>query len=75
MPQLDRDAEGRILVDIRAKVSEKLLACVAKNGGKVVRQDERYNSVIAYLPLDKIEEVAALSTVRAVRPAAKATTH
>jgi hypothetical protein len=74
-PRLRSDGEGRVLVDIRARVTEKLIACVGKLGGKVVSHSERYNSILAYVALDKLEEIAELPQVKAIRPAAEAITN
>jgi hypothetical protein len=74
-PRLRTDGEGRVLVDIRARVTEKLIAGVGKLGGKVVSHSERYNSILAYVALDKLEEIAELPQVKAIRPAAEAITN
>jgi hypothetical protein len=74
-PRLRSDSEGRVLVDIRAKLTDKLVACVGKLGGKVVSQSERYNSILAYVALDKLEKIAGLRQVKSIRPAAEAATN
>jgi hypothetical protein len=74
-PRLRSDSEGRVLVDIRAKLTDKLVACVGKMGGKVVSQSERYNSILAYVALDKLEKIAGLRQVKSIRPAAEAATN
>jgi hypothetical protein len=74
-PRLRTDDEGRVLVDIRAKVTDKLLACVGEMGGKVVSHSERYNSILAYVALGKLEKLAELPQVKAIRPAAEAITN
>ncbi|MBZ5704479.1 MAG: hypothetical protein LAN63_03940 [Acidobacteriia bacterium] len=74
-PRLRTDSEGRVFVDIRGKVTDKLIACVGKMGGKVVSHSERYNSILAYVPLEKLEKIAGLRQVKAIRPAAEAMTN
>lgn len=74
-PRLRTDDQGRVLVDIRAKVTDKLVACVAKMGGKVVSHSERYNSIQAYVPLTKLEKLAGLRQITSIRPAAEAATN
>lgn len=74
-PRLRTDDEGRVLVDIRAKVTDKLVACVGKMGGKVVSHSERYNSILAYVALNKLEEIAGWRQVKAIRPAPEAITN
>ena len=73
-PRLRTDDEGRVLVDIRAIVTDKLVACVSKLGGKVVSHSERYHSILAYVALDKLEKIAGWRQVKAIRPAAEAIT-
>jgi hypothetical protein len=62
-------------VDIRAGATDKLFAYVGKLGGKVVSHSERYNSILAYVALDKLEEIAELPQVKTIRPAAEAITN
>src|SRR5262245_49763895 len=52
--QLERDAKGRVLVDVRMPVTPRTLARIEKLGGQVVSSSKEYHSIIAYLALDKI---------------------
>jgi subtilisin-like proprotein convertase family protein len=65
------DNQGRALVDIRGDMSQ-LAGTVEALGGKPV--STQANSQRAWMPLDKIEELAANPAVRAVRQALAATT-
>jgi hypothetical protein len=69
------DAKRRALVSIRARVTADLLATIKKLGGEVVSSSERDNDIRAYLPLGKLEELAASKTVSAIMPAEEATTN
>jgi hypothetical protein len=69
------DAKRRALVTIRARVTTDLLAAIKKLGGEVVSSSERDNDIRAYLPLGKLEELAASKTVSAIMPAEEATTN
>jgi hypothetical protein len=69
------DGRGRVLVDIRARVSKSLLARVRRLGGEVVSTSERYNTIIARFPLARLETLAARGDVRFIGPASKATTN
>jgi subtilisin-like proprotein convertase family protein len=60
------DNQGRVLVDIRGDMSQ-LAGTVETLGGKAV--NTRADSQRAWLPLDKIEDLAANPAVRAVRQA------
>ncbi len=69
------DARGRVLVDIRARVSSGLLARVRRLGGEVVSSSQSYNSILARFPLERLEALAAREDVRFVGPSARATTN
>jgi hypothetical protein len=68
------DDKGRALVDIRVKVSAESLNLVKRRGGSIVSSSPKYDSIIARLPLLEIERLAANAAVRAIVPAAEATT-
>jgi hypothetical protein len=69
------DRKRRALVSIRARVTKDLLAIVKTLGGEVVSSSERDNDIRAWLPLGKLEELAASKTVSAIMPAEEATTN
>jgi hypothetical protein len=73
--QLEKDAKGRALVDIRAPVTKKILALIKKLGGNIVSSSERYQSIIAYLPLGKLEALAGSREVRFIAPKAQSMTN
>jgi uncharacterized repeat protein (TIGR01451 family) len=65
----------RALVDVRADVDDALLARLGGLGAEIESAFPEYRAVRARLPLDRIEEVAALPGVSFVEPAAEATTN
>ena len=65
------DAQGRVLVDIAGDVTEAEIGAL---GGAIVGTSRVHRSARAWLPLDRLEELAASSAVRAIRPALHATT-
>jgi hypothetical protein len=67
------DAKHRAFVTIRARVSKDLLATIKTLGGDVTSSSERDNDIRAYLPLGKLESLAASKTVYAIGPAEEAT--
>jgi hypothetical protein len=73
--QLERDAKGRVLVDIRVPVTKKILALLKKLGGTVVSSSDRYHSIIAYLPLGKLEQLAHSKEVKFIAPKAQSMTN
>ncbi|KDN16974.1 S8 family serine peptidase [Amycolatopsis rifamycinica] len=68
-------ATGTVLVDIRAsKVSPDLLAGLTKAGAGIRAVSDRYGSVRAEVPLDKVGEIAARGDVKRVEQADQAMT-
>jgi hypothetical protein len=72
---LEKDAKGRVLVDIRAPVTKKVRARIEKLGGTVVSSSDKYHSIIAYLPLGKLERLAGSKEVQFIAPKAQAMTN
>jgi hypothetical protein len=69
------DEKGRAMVTIRARVSKALLAKIKGMDAEIVSSSERYNDIRANVPLERLEELAALKDVRAIMPAEEATTN
>lgn len=72
---VEADAAGRVLVDITANVTAKLLSKIKKLGGEITSSFPRYHAVRARVPLEKLESLAGSSDVRFIAPAAKALTN
>lgn len=72
---LQRDAKGRVLVDVRAPVTKKLLARIKRLGGQIVSSSKDYHSVIAYLSLGKLATLARSKEVTFIGPKAQAITN
>jgi len=68
------DKADRALVDIRAVVTPALIAKVKKTGATIVSSSTQYHSIIARVPLLQLERLAGDPAVRAISPAADATT-
>jgi hypothetical protein len=68
-PQVEVAADGRVLVDLRADVTDSLLRRIERAGGIVVNSHPRFGAVRVRLPLAALEEIAALSAVHSVRAA------
>jgi hypothetical protein len=68
------DAAGRVKIDVRAEVDERLLARIAKLGGEVLSSSPPHRSVLARFPLLKLLELAGWKEVLFVMPAAEAMT-
>src|SRR5262245_17847413 len=61
---LEKDSKGRVLVDIRAPVTKKLQARIEKLGGAIVNSSDKYDSIVAFLPLGKLEPLARSRDVK-----------
>lgn len=72
---LERDTKGRVLIDVRAPVTKKLLSRIQKLGGQVVSSSKDYHSIIAYLSLEKLEPLARSREVKFIAPKAQAITN
>lgn len=72
---LEKDDKGRVLVDIRAPVNKKILARIKKLGGTVVSSSDKDHSIIAYLPLEKLELIASSREVKFIAPKAQSMTN
>ena len=64
-------ASGTTLVDIRARVSERLLARIESLGGVIESSVPRFDAIRAELPVDALEPLAADPDVRRIRRAAE----
>jgi hypothetical protein len=69
------DPQRRAKVDIRAAVTPALEKKVAALGGTVISTSVEYRSIVAWLPLLRLEELADDATVLAIEPAPDATTN
>ena len=68
------DARGRALVDVRADVSAALQHKIRTYGGTVLSTSRESHSIIARVPLLRLERLAADPSVRFIEPAADAIT-
>ena len=78
-PQLHPDveilADGRVLVDITATVSNQLLAQIRKLGGEVINSLAQFKAIRALVPLTSLEHLAERRDVRFIERAAMGTTN
>ena len=68
------DGRGRALVDVRADVTPALQKKIRGLGGAIVSTSEAHRSILARIPLLKLERLAEDPAVRFIEPAAEATT-
>ena len=68
------DGRGRALVDVRAEVTPALLDTIRGLGATIVSLSRGSQSIVARVPLLKLERLAANSAVRFIEPAADAIT-
>ena len=69
------DEKGRALVDVRVDVTPAIERAIRKSGGAIVSTSPAYHSVIAWVPLLKLEALAENAAVTAIEPAAEAMTN
>jgi hypothetical protein len=75
VPQLawsyEKDAAGRLEVDVRGRVTAGLIAQIERAGGTVVSRWPQYGWVRAWLDLPGLERVADLAAVRSIHRAGR----
>jgi hypothetical protein len=71
--RLDKDEQGRVVVDIRADVSDSLLQYIKSIGGSVGSSFPEYRAVRAAVPLTSIEDLAQRKDVKIIEPAVRET--
>lgn len=72
--RLSIDRDGRALVEIRGRIPTNLARKIARIKGTVVSTSLQYRSVVAWVPLRKLEALADEPTVSAIAAAPKSTT-
>jgi hypothetical protein len=74
-PDVKLVADGQVLVDMDAQVTETLLRQIEQSGGKVINSFPQYQAVRAWVPLGQLENLAGLAKVKYIRRAREARTH
>lgn len=65
---LDKDDQGRVLVDIKADVTDSLLQYIKTLGGNVIGSYPEYHAIVASIPLDEMKDLATQKEVTFIRP-------
>ncbi len=68
------DQDGRTLVDIQARVTDRLLEHIEHSGGKIINSFAEYNSIRAVIPMSQVEVLASLDDINFIKPALVAKT-
>lgn len=68
---LQHDEQGRVLLDIKADVTDQVLQRIADLGGRVINNFPTSQAIRATLPLAAIEKLAATDGVHFVQPAVR----
>jgi hypothetical protein len=68
------DENGRVLVDVKAKITDGLLQQIQGSGGEIVYSSVKGNTVRAKLPISQVEFLASNNDVAFIEPAAEAAT-
>jgi hypothetical protein len=69
------DDAGRALVDVRTDVTPAIEKKIRDLDGVVISTSSQYQSIIARIPILKLERLAEEPSVRAIEPAAEAMTN
>ncbi|PWU15848.1 MAG: hypothetical protein C5B50_14830 [Verrucomicrobia bacterium] len=69
---LKKESDGRVLVDITAKVTPGLLAQIRRDGGEVVNSFPRFRAIRAKLQIDQLEKLASHGDVTFIKRAVQA---
>jgi hypothetical protein len=74
-PLVRIDEKQRALIDLRTVVTREMTDRVVAIGGTLVSTAPEAHSIIAWVPLLELEALAETPTIRAIEPAASATTN
>lgn len=69
------ETDGNVTVDIKAQVTRQVLAKIRSLGGKIISSVDQFDAIRARMPLENLEQLAALTEVKAIGPAEQATTN
>lgn len=69
------DGKQRALVDVRADVTAALQKKIRSLGGTIESVSPQYRSIVAWVPLRRLETLARERAVHAIEPKAEATTN
>lgn len=75
LDSIEKDETGRVLVDVRTTDLSQTVTKVVELGGEVTYQSERHHTIQAWVPMNRIEDIAELPAVRAIQPRSAATTN
>ena len=56
-------AQGKFKVDMEANITPQLLSDLRALGGEVIFSSEKFKSIVANIPLSKVEQIAEFKTV------------
>ena len=69
------DSKGRALVEIRCDVTAAIQKKLRALNATLVSSLPEYRSILAWVPLARLEELAGMASVYAIQPAPQATTN
>jgi subtilisin-like proprotein convertase family protein/subtilisin family serine protease len=72
LPLSAPDVQGRVLVDIKHRPGASVNTRIQDLGGKLTHASMIHRSARAWMPLDRLEDLAAEAAVLAIRPALQA---
>jgi subtilisin-like proprotein convertase family protein len=69
------DKDGRVDVEIAGRSIKAIAEGIEKAGGKILFGSDKSSSVRARVPIDSLEDLAAMAEVRSIHPSPLAITH
>lgn len=74
-PNIKRESDGRVLIDINADVTQPLLQKITQGGGTIIHSSPRFHSIRAQVTIDQLENLAADPKVKFIQRALEGTAH
>jgi hypothetical protein len=74
-PLVKIDDKDRVLADVRAAVTPAMRKTVLDLDATIVSESVQYRSIIAWIPLAKLDTLAEQDAVQAIQPAPAASTN
>ncbi len=66
---VNKDAGGRVPVNIQAQITDALIQAIINAGGEIIFKSATFSRVNALIPLRSLEQIASLQEVKSINPA------
>ncbi len=65
---VNKDANGRVPVEITAQITDALVSAISNVGGQITLKSFTYNRIEALIPLQNLEQISSLQEVKFISP-------